>query len=167
MAGSKSELYRSDFRRRSKSERFNNRTMYFLKCQNPNVWISDVYCTLHLQKKLLKGTSSMWIKNLAKEKIPSFGELLPGDWEQPPEGLEGGVGHCLVVFWDGSLILGLAWNHQTYQIFAKLIVGLKRENIIWLPYYDNTVMSKIWTRSDFGQSTYVPFPDNAEIWTFC
>ena len=62
---------------------------------------------------------------LNKSHQPNELNKLPGHWQQPPQGLEGCVGHGLVVLGDGGLVLRLARHHQSNQVFGELLVRLK------------------------------------------
>lgn len=52
-------------------------------------------------------------------------DLRPGDWQLPPQGLEGGVRHGLVVLRDGALVVRLGALHQADKLLGQGLLRLE------------------------------------------
>ncbi len=78
---------------------------------------------------------------------------VPGNRQQPSKRLESCVGHGLVVFGDGGLVLGLARHHQANEVLGELLLRLK----------NNIISRRIWklnkVNEDNKKLKYGPYRD--------
>lgn len=90
------------------------------KSPSPSSHFLQLCFSLHL---LLLLALELPPDGVADDLVPV--DLRPGDWQLPPQGLEGGVRHGLVVLRDGALVVRLGALHQADKLLGQGLLRLE------------------------------------------